>query len=50
MLPFGLKQIIGISSWSLLIVALLTLGGLFALPVLLAVGAVFGLALLFGKG
>ena len=50
MSPFGFPQIIGMCSWAFLIVGLLTLVGFFALPVLLFVGAVYGLALLFGKG
>lgn len=50
MIPFGFKQIVGMSSWAVVIVALLCVAGFFALPVLLAVGAVFGLALIFGKG
>lgn len=50
MVPFGFREIVGVSSWAFFIVLLLFVGGFFALPVLLAVGAVYGLAMLFGKG
>lgn len=50
MVPFTFKEIEGMSGWAFLLVLILTLLGFFALPVLLFVGAVWGLALFFGKG
>ena len=46
---FGFREIIGISSWTVVLTLILTLLGFFALPVLLFVAAVFGLAMLFGS-
>lgn len=50
MFPFGFKQIEGISGWVFVLTVILFVLGFFALPVLLFVGAVWGLALFFGKG
>lgn len=49
MLPFGLKQIIGISSWGVLVIGLLTFAGFFAFPVFFFMCLIYGLALFFGK-
>lgn len=46
---FGMKEIVGVGGWAVLLTLLLTLAGFFALPVLLFVGAAYGLALFFGK-
>lgn len=43
------NAIVGSSGWAFLLVLLLFGLGFFALPVVLAVGAVYGLALLFGR-
>lgn len=45
---FGWKDVIGVSSWATVLTLLLVLLGFFTLPVLLFVGAVFGLAWFFG--
>lgn len=47
MVPFRFDEIEGMSGWAFLLVLILFALGFFALPVLLAVGAVWGLALLF---
>lgn len=46
---FGFREIIGISFLTTIVVALLTVVGFFGLPVLLFVGAFYGLAVLFGR-
>jgi hypothetical protein len=46
---FGFDEIKGIGSWAVLLTLLLVVAGFFALPVLLFVGAAYGLAVLFGK-
>jgi hypothetical protein len=46
---FGFKEIIGISSWTVVLTAILVVLGFFTLPVLLFVWAVFGLAMFFGS-
>lgn len=47
MVPFRFDEIEGIGSWSFLLVLILFALGFFALPVLLVVGAVWGLGLFF---
>lgn len=47
---FGFKEIVGVGGWAVLLTFLLVLLGFFALPVLLFVGAAYGMALVFGKG
>ena len=47
---FGFKEIAGVGSWAVALTFILVLLGFFALPVLLFVGAAYGLALAFGKG
>jgi hypothetical protein len=46
---FDFNDIKGIGSWAVLLTLLLVVAGFFALPVLLFVGAAYGLALLFGR-
>lgn len=46
---FDFGDIKGIGSWAVLLTLLLVVAGFFALPVLLMVGAVYGLALFFGR-
>lgn len=46
---FGFKEIEGASGWAFVLTLLLFLVGFFALPVLLFVAAVWGLAIFFGK-
>lgn len=47
---FGFKEIVGTGGWAVLLTLILVALGFFALPVLLFVGAAYGLALVFGKG
>lgn len=46
---FDFNDIKGVGSWAVLLTGLLVFAGFFALPVLLFVGAAYGLALVFGK-
>ena len=48
MTMFVFSEIIGISSWTVVLTTIFVVLGFFTLPVLLFVGAVFGLAMLFG--
>lgn len=47
---FGFKEIEGMTGWAFVLTALLCLAGLFALPVVLFVGAVWALSIYFGRG
>lgn len=49
MLPFGLKQIRGISSWGVPVIGLLTFLGFFAFPVFFFMCVIYGLALFFSR-
>lgn len=46
---FDFNDIKGTGSWAVLLTFLLVVTGFFALPVLLLVGAVYALALYFGR-
>lgn len=46
---FDIEDIKGVGSWAFLLVGILVLLGFFALPVLLFVGAAYGIAVLCGK-
>ena len=50
MFPFGFRQIEGLAGWTFLLTFILGVLGLFDLKTVLFVGAVWGLALFFGKG